>query len=171
MDKIIFLDIDGVLNNTNYYCKFDPGERYRKFGSMVCDIDPEAIEFLNDLIRDTGAKIVISSTWRKGDSLFHLKHVLGHCGLDAESIIGMTPIARSSEKHSIPRGYEIQCWLRDNYSTSVEPGEQVRYVIFDDDSDMLWNQRDNYIQIDGWFGLSPNHCYRAKNILNDIRFF
>ena len=57
-------------------------------------------------------------------------------------------------------------WIEDNEKLVGSYYSFNNYVIFDDDSDMLYWQRNNFIHIDGYFGLSPNHCYRAKNILN-----
>ena len=126
-----------------------------------------AIENLNNLIEETNAEVVISSTWRLGNSLFYLKHLFAEAGFIG-NVIGLTPkIYVNHEFPNVPRGYEIQAYLKCNYDCC----EDVRYIIFDDDSDMLYNQRHNYIQIDGAFGLSHNHCYRAKNKLNHINFF
>ena len=36
------------------------------------------------------------------------------------------------------------------------------YAILDDDSDMLETQFTKFHHCDGWFGLSPNHLYRIK---------
>ena len=66
--KIIFLDIDGVLNCENAYrngeCQYQEWiwedgrkDHYQRF----C---VRSKELLNKLIDETGAKIVISSTWR-----------------------------------------------------------------------------------------------------------
>ncbi|HUU87672.1 MAG TPA: HAD domain-containing protein [Candidatus Glassbacteria bacterium] len=50
MNKIIFLDFDGVLN-------------YRdRFGELV----PSCVKTLSKLLIETGAKVVISSSWRMG---------------------------------------------------------------------------------------------------------
>lgn len=49
--KVIFLDIDGVLNSNDWYVKTRGVGGYN--GG---DIDPECIELINDLIDATGAK-------------------------------------------------------------------------------------------------------------------
>lgn len=36
------------------------------------------------------------------------------------------------------------------------------YVIFDDDSDMLLWQKDNFIKIDDYCGLTPSAIYKAE---------
>ena len=54
--KIIFLDIDGVLN-----CKYTKEEIF-----FFPFVSPKKIELLKQLIERTGAKVVLSSTWRHG---------------------------------------------------------------------------------------------------------
>ena len=51
--RIIFLDIDGVLNDLNFDSS-NPGKFFR----------PEAVQTLADIVHQTGAKIVLSSTWK-----------------------------------------------------------------------------------------------------------
>jgi hypothetical protein len=109
---VIFLDFDGVLNS----------HAYLKNRGGVKDLDPRAVALLNEILRRSKAKIVVSSMWRLGgiDSVRgHLKRV-GCIG----EVIGITPVL------STRRGNEIAEWLSIN-------GEQVStFVILDDDSDM-----------------------------------
>ena len=61
MKKLIFLDIDGVLN-TGRSVEYD-----NKFGRKFIDemnLDNEALSNLRALIDVTGAELVLSSTWR-----------------------------------------------------------------------------------------------------------
>jgi predicted mannosyl-3-phosphoglycerate phosphatase (HAD superfamily) len=51
--KIIFLDIDGVLNN------------YNTLGEGL-NWESNAVKILKRIIKETGAKVVLSSTWRRG---------------------------------------------------------------------------------------------------------
>ena len=60
--KVIFLDIDGVLNSEktfvrNYYIKKDTGIR-------PPDIDEEKVEYLSRIVKETNSYIVLSSSWR-----------------------------------------------------------------------------------------------------------
>ncbi len=154
--KIIFLDIDGVMNNVPFY----------KANKNVCgdnEIDPQAILWLNDLIKETDAKVVVSSTWRLNRTVEELQKILEDRGFVGE-VIGKTP---NLHNDYTLRGNEILKWMKDNEKLiGCYYAYYETYVIFDDDSDMLYWQRDNFIKIDSWFGLSPNHCYRAKKILN-----
>ena len=51
--KILFLDIDGVVNSDDWY---------NKTRGRSGDFDPEAIALLNQL-KDIGVEVVISSSW------------------------------------------------------------------------------------------------------------
>lgn len=52
--KIIFLDVDGVLNSSTYINK----ETYH--------IKQEKVRFLKNIVDHTGANIVLTSTWKAG---------------------------------------------------------------------------------------------------------
>ena len=59
--KAVFLDIDGVLNYTQWYVSDrNPGNLDGKEG----DIDPLCADRVNLICEKTGAKIVLSSDWR-----------------------------------------------------------------------------------------------------------
>ena len=155
--KIIFLDIDGVLNHQLFYEKMRQSETYKEIEHPDCDLDPETIELLNGLLETTGAKVVISSTWRKGTTIEELQAILEKAGFKGE-IIGKTPIGCNN----CCRGDEIYRWIKDNDKLLGKPYYEFKeYVIFDDDSDMLLSQRANFIHIDSHCGLTPNSMYRA----------
>jgi len=143
---IVFLDIDGVLNSANFFSQDNIYPR----NNLRSQFDPQAISYLNEI---ADWNFVLSSTWRKfieRDELNKLLNDMGFKGI----IIDYTP---DLNWQGSLRGNEIRVWMNENglrYST--------KYIIFDDDSDMLLWQKDNFIHIDGYFGLSPNHVYRAK---------
>jgi hypothetical protein len=160
-DKIIFLDIDGVLNHELFYREKSQDERYEEVGLPQCNIDKTRVEMLNGLIKDTSAKVVISSTWRKGRDVEYLQSILNDAGFIGE-VIGKTP-SIYVDGYRILRGVEIYNWMDKNAKII---GGTPKYVIFDDDSDMLYWQRENFLLVDAYCGLTPNLCYRAKYILN-----
>lgn len=145
--KIIFLDIDGVLNN---YDMYHQGKKV-PFKQLV----PSCVKVLNDLIAKTNAKVVISSTWRMIETKESLLAKLQAEGYEHD-IYDFTPQLGGSRV----RGNEIKVWLDDNKNVS-------NYVILDDDSDMLLWQKDHFIWVDGWFGLTPTMAYKAEHILNN----
>lgn len=132
--KIIFLDLDGVLN---VYC-----ESRDKFG---CCFHKHFEDNLRYIIDNTNAKIVISSTWRH-DGLDVMQKMWKFRNLPGE-VIDITPNEILIVQKGIcefydlvDRGHEIQYWL--DITTFVIDS----YVILDDDNDMLDSQRKNFVR-------------------------
>ena len=158
MTKIIFLDFDGVLNSQLWYVR-TKGSRKRD------DLDTEAVGFLNDLIKSTGAKVVVTSTWRLIRTVEELQEILARNGFKGE-VIGKTKDLRCGEDGDcVLRGNEILQWMKTH---PVELGcayyDYKDYVILDDDSDMLYWQKDNFLLVDPYVGITPNTVFRAKKI-------
>ena len=154
---IIFLDIDGVLNSVDYFTN----RRNEDEDRWEDDIDPRTIELLNDFLGEDGL-VVVSSTWRLDSNKEELQKILDARGFTGK-IIGCTDNLRISYGS---RGLEIRKWLSDNIDDSQD---FYRYVIFDDDSDFLLEQREHFFQTDNWFGVSPNTFYKAKRFLNKLK--
>jgi len=165
--KIIFLDIDGVMNSDLFSQKRNQEQRKKK-RYKGDNIDEQCVEYLNELIKDTGAKVVISSSWRKDGIDYCRKH------LEAKGFVGeIIDITPNLRHEGCLRGNEIYHWINKNTEIlGVKNGSDFKeYVIFDDDSDMLLWQQDNFILVDSHCGLTPNQCYRAKFILcRDMTF-
>jgi hypothetical protein len=117
--RILFLDIDGVLNSS-FYLHGKPRKTW-----PFEHIDPAAVQLLNKVVRETDCKIVISSSWRIILPYWVLRMVLACRGFEfASHIIDQTP------RHGFDnRGMEIQAWLNKRPDVS-------RFVIVDDDMDM-----------------------------------
>lgn len=127
--KVLFLDVDGVLNNEKTFKK---GERY--------PLDPYCIDLIWKIRKETGCEIVLSSTWRHSTEA--LKEVEKHIGF-IRDITG-----RCSNRI---RGCEINAWLQDNLPWDErKDGGSFRYAILDDDSDMLLWQKDHFFQTNGY---------------------
>jgi hypothetical protein len=141
--KVIFLDIDGVLNSRDYFMTCAP------FSTTLLaeKIDPVAVERLNRITRATEAVIVISSTWRLGfqHNLIGLKELLRRHQIEAD-VIGMTPNSSGN------RGAQIQSWLDDHR------GEIEQFIIIDDDDDMN-DLSDNLIKTTHEHGLQEEHIF------------
>lgn len=164
--KIIFLDIDGVLNNEIFYTsvthpKAETMEEYK-----LQQFDPRCVELLNSITDKTEAKIVVSSSWRSDPDI---TEILKKAGVTGE-VIGVTPyLAFKSNvdyKYSVPRGCEIKAWLELNKEKLGDKMSKVKYVILDNDSDMLYWQREHFFLVDGYAGLTRNIAYRVINYLN-----
>lgn len=167
-NKVVFLDIDGVVNtlmiDTKPF-KTDRGQISRDgfYYKLNMPEDEEvsnrqAVMWLNKLCKETDAKIVITSTWRMGKGgLTKTEKALRNSGLlDSIEILGATAIGNS---YFNIRGYEIDDYLNKHQ-------EIKRYVIIDDDFDMLPNQINNLVTTDTNIGITYNTYVRAKEILN-----
>lgn len=156
MPRIIFLDIDGVLN-----CELFYKHRTVKSSSIIeypdNQICKERVSWLNELCESTGAKVVLSSTWRHS-GLNYCREVLQRNGATFE-IIDITPDLRGD---CSVRGNEIYKWIQDNEKIVGKYWDYKDYVIIDDDSDMLLWQREHFFQTDSYSGLTPNICYRIR---------
>ena len=131
-NKIIFLDIDGVLNVI-------PQGR-DKYGGIF---HQHFVDNLRRIIDETGAKIVISSSWRS-DGIETMRNMWKDRNLPGE-VVDVTPHLRSKlwEKEDLGRGDEIQWWL-DRHP------EITGYVIVDDDYfDILPHQLPNLVRTSG----------------------
>jgi len=165
--KIIFLDFDGVLNHEQYYVR-----RQEKNFEGYCttypqsEFDPETIKKLNYIINETGAKVVVSSSWRHGRTITELQNLLESVGFIGE-IIDITP---SFNHDNCLRGNEILEWIKTHeYMLGKKYHEYENYVILDDDSDMLYWQKDNFLHIDRYVGITNRDAFRAIHILNKGR--
>ena len=137
--KIIFLDVDGVLNSIQ--------DRF----SWTIESDKHLI-LLACIVRRTDAKIVVSSSWRILDStLGVLKRRLEDFSM---SIYGKTCYSR----HGI-RGLEIKEWL-DNHN-DIES-----FVILDDEvSDIKEYFPNNFVQTSMKIGLQKEDVEKCIHIL------
>lgn len=164
--KIIFLDIDGVLNHQAFY----ESDRWIKNEGRDTDLDPKSIEILNGIIANTGAKVVVSSTWRIGRTVGELQQALTRKGFIGE-VIDFTPRIQFQGLGTIARGVEINEWLRVNcakFKKCIDYWEYKEYVILDDDSDMLLSQKNNFIHVDNFVGMTLRTAFQAEKILGKI---
>lgn len=182
--KIIFLDIDGVLNHEKWYEELQNMKGNIDIDKPINHIDPKSINELNRIIIETGAKVVISSTWRKQYNLNELRVLFSKVGfvgeiLDVTRVIMGNILTHNDDIYcTIPRGCEIDYWLKEygnfqriNWSKE-EQQKQLNnasiknYIILDDDSDMLYNQREHYIKVGRQYGLTKEIADIAIEILN-----
>jgi len=162
--KIIFLDIDGVLNSFEKLTdpeatkknKWNP-TLLQRFGINL-EVFPEHVKRLNKITKATDAKLVMSTSWRIGDlewwaELVILLHNSGVKGF----ILGRTPNGRYKN-----RGNEIRAWLKEHRDENIES-----FIILDDDGDM-GDYMDHLIQTDHQKGLQDEHVKKAIEMLNGV---
>ena len=107
--KVIFLDIDGVLNS-----KRTPNPK-----DLPYIVDKRRVRLFKKLVARTRAKVVLVSDWRHDPA-----------GLFAARFHGVRYQDVTPEHPKSPRGDQIRAWLRKHPNVS-------RYVVIDDDDDEL----------------------------------
>ena len=75
--KVIFLDIDGVLNSDEYIHK----ARKLGFKGIEEEIDIEKVELLKKAVEQTGARVVLSSSWRLTNNLSKVRDLFARYGI------------------------------------------------------------------------------------------
>ena len=172
--KIIFLDIDGVLNSFNTFREIY--YEYQKTGVRRVAIDLDKVLLLKEIVDNTDAKIVLSSSWRnfgkmkknklvtKNQNLNDLISILNNNGLE---IYDITPKCRSGIREE-----EIYKWLE---------GKDVdSFIVIDDDIGDLKSfigkelVKTSFIKSDGkgngiaeLSGLTKDNVNEAINKLNN----
>jgi len=136
--KVLFLDIDGVLNSKRSAIAYGgyplptPKISYDRF-------DDIAVRLIRKLCDDFDIKIVLSSSWRICDE-DDFKKLIEVLDLP---VIGRTPILYGCE-----RGVEIDAWLH-SQKESIEC-----YAIVDDVDEMLKHQIKRFVKCNCEEGLT-----------------
>lgn len=144
--KIIFLDIDGVLNGCNIWNEIGwklcllthllPIKRWYKRTSEPYGVHETKVKRLAKIVHETDAKVVMSSSWRntfwktpypnKRDDVRKLTDLLNKYNIE---VIDITPTLPYGNK----RQDEIIKWLADNSKEK----EVESFIILDDEDSHL----------------------------------
>ncbi len=153
---ILFLDIDGVLNN-HHRMHTSKGTQF------LC---PIACGRLIEMVERVGVQIVLSSTWRKHPEDVEFLRCAGildcahedwrtpHGLFNIIGSVGEEPIYSSAQ-----RGDEIADWLKRH-------PEVETYAIVDDDSDFLPEQLPYFVQTSNKLGLLQHHVVMLEKLLS-----
>lgn len=142
---VVFLDIDGVLNNDEIF------RNRRRCENWPEDcIDRACVALLNQLLTRSGAVVVVSSSWRQLLSLEEIERVLRGHGFSG-TICDKTP------RLFVARGYEIARWREDS-------GHKGPFVILDDSEDMV-HLADRLVLTNMEYGLRQEDVESAISIL------
>ena len=153
MNKILFLDFDGVLNTEHYQGLLQyQGKLWQdEYGAFF---DPKAVKQLKRIIDATDADIVVESSWKYLglDAMKELWEVRNLPG----TIIDITPSLLGKNK-----GVEIASWL------SKYAKQDLRYVIIDDEYVILDSQVVHFILTNSYEGITEEQANRAISMLNE----
>ena len=147
---VVFLDIDGVLNDGGWWrLQKDkirgPREDEATWRSMI---NPEGVARLNRITAATGARLVVSSSWRGPHNFERLCRILHDSGV-AAPILGVTP-------HMAYRDREILQYVMREGVTA--------WIAIDDMS--LPELRPEHVVMTSWDGgLLDEHVERAIALL------
>lgn len=186
MIKIIFLDIDGVLaipNNDGGLWRLNL-EKQLLLGEILEKTDAKIV--LSSSWRKNDIK----------DTILHMidQGFKYHDKIIGITIRAYQYINKGGKIHlSIPRGVEIKQYIDTHLKypwcayperkeefeilyedgsfkrmKSQDLGKDYQYVIIDDDSDMLLEHKDRFIQTDSEIGFTKEHVNKAIEILNKI---
>jgi len=168
MRKILFLDIDGVLNTERQHdrCVNEGIVPVDNFGYAF---GPVAVANLEWIVQETGAEIVISSSWKLW-GLGAMQRMWTRRGLPGK-VIDITPSTESDEMllsvdlvyMDIPaiKGSEIKEWL------STRSHDVAQYAILDDLPDMLPEQESHFVQTDPRIGITQDDATVVISILTE----
>lgn len=141
--KVLFLDVDGVLNSLEWAKAHGfgcPPGRSKRCSKELLKWCPDMVKRLRRVIETTGAHIVISSSWRgygtgavrKWRAMFNVY------GWRNAPVIGETPDLSAQRQSGVyvvvKRGEEVAAWLKAH--THVVD----RFVCVDDGNDFLPDQ-------------------------------
>ena len=140
--KVIFLDVDGVLNSA-------------QDGYSIRLRTDSHLKLLQRIVKKTGAKIVLSSSWRIGFTPAS-RNLLARFKEYGLELMDCTP-----ELPGSCRGDEIRQWLTDNvYNYDIE-----NFVILDDEANMAEFTDKNLVQTDTNIGLQKQNAIECIMIL------
>lgn len=156
--KVIFLDIDGVLNYDKWYTSEEYQNLFYK-DDVELEIDPACSERINKICTETNSKIVITSDWRISSwygTIIRLKRG----GINEDYILDKTPERPwfNIKGYDYSRGAEINDWLEQH-------PECTNYVIIDDREDFKEEQKMHFVHVNKSEGFTENLMEKALNIL------
>lgn len=170
--KIIFLDVDGVLNSDRTLYEY-------------ASLEDDLIQNLKNIVDATNANIVLSSSWRCVPSAMRdlieklteydlhlsgatpdevrLKYMLNKGFNPKEKYLDrnrLDPMTGERDDYVWDRGAEIYYWL--DHHTNIE-----NFVILDDeDFDIAMYYPDNFVKTSFAVGLTKTDAEKAISILN-----
>lgn len=180
MDNIIFLDFDGVINSESWYERrlnlYEDSNIFTEKYPLY-EFDPDSINILNKIIKKIKGKLVITSTWRLGRDIKNLQKLCDLVNIQGEVIDKTIDLNNGYGDISIPRGLEIDHWLKNvgNFKNSehsdfiYDRNKDLKvnnYVIIDDDTDMLYEQKNNFIKINRKISLTESDYNKIIKIFH-----
>jgi len=155
--KLLFLDVDGVLNN-----------QFTKWDSTENGLNDKLLKYLKLILLKTGCRIVLSTTWRLNENakqiLLHTFKTKLDINID-DIVIGQTRDLKHENKH---RSFEIYDYLKRNeYRFNVISWcalDDLSLDKFDKFSKKL--MYGHFVKTNPKFGIVPENALKVIDILN-----
>lgn len=172
--RILFLDFDGVLNNTIP----EEIEIVEKWDDRVWGGDwvrERLVKRLNQIVEATDALVVISSSWRRYWTKDQLQRILDERGFEGQ-VIGTTAVIAEG-RDVLPKYYNYRGPVWPDRSDEVvhwiqafveKNGTGLNYAVLDDRSDLFQNNRLNLVNTNPDIGISDQDVKKAINYLNNF---
>lgn len=141
--KVIFLDVDGVLNSTKSGYGFG-GE----LDKNKIKWDQTCVDRVRALVEAVETSVVISSTWRIGTPIQWFKDAFALYGWHNAPVVGKTP----EDVHHGFRGEEVYLWLENNPTVET-------FLCIDDETDFYPQQ--NFIRTVFNLGFTEENLQQA----------
>ena len=159
--KVLFLDIDGVLNSDNY---FNNREDTDNRPYPLSEFDPKAIIKINKILRECDL-LVMSSDWRFQTNL---DKILLAVGIDKDKVANFkfTPYLGHIFKDNL-RGHEVDFVVKGLKRIH----KKVNYVILDDLLEFMPFQKAHLVHTNYNIGLTDKNVEKAIEILKDTGLY
>ena len=162
--KIIFLDVDGVLNSN---------DRDEVFHGMI-GIEDEKVHRLAEIVTKTGAEIVLSSSWRIDWERVESKQdlpLMGRYLVEKLEKYNLKILSKTDSINMSQRGVEIKTWIQNAEADGIDVES---FCIIDDElfdyaEEGLTNHLVKTSFYDSPGGLQDTHVAQAIKILNNVK--
>lgn len=174
MQRVLFVDFDGVLNTERYQAELrNKGEKqWDGFGPVFDPVSVQNLKTILDAVPD--ALLVINSSW-KLEGIERMRQLWMARGLPG-MIHSITPDNVPSHAQSkldnygdmllvAGKGYEVSLWLKEHVL------EVCNYVILDDIHDYLPEQESHLILTNPRNGITVGDALKVISILNEPATF
>ncbi len=150
--RVLFLDIDGVLNN------WDSATH----PESLRIIDPINVKVLNGLFEKLpDVQVVLSSTWREYFTIPQVNAWLRDAGYTGPDLLDVTPFNLLQRGRFCDRGEEIAEWL-------ARHPECKQYAIIDDITDLIAAHHPaRYVTTHDATGMTSEHLTKLLEIFAD----
>ena len=166
--KVLFMDVDGVLNDEDWWRTRSPKPDPRHPPEiLVKNIDTSRVILINEIVARTGCEVVLSSATRSNPLM---PEVLLLAGL-AKPLLGAIPIMQFAHTFRDFDGAERTLWIEKTRAEEVEewlrlnPGVEAYAVVDDQDHGWAEAMESRLVRTSMATGLTQDHVEAIVELL------